>query len=174
MAKTTKRTNTMYFTPNDPIEFVELPEGYFYKNKFYTETQCFTALLKDEEVRIHSFPNGTWRYQDILYSSLKEIYESYEDEIGMSYEQLKHHYQQYGIEHDCINRTMYAYERDEDNKLYESRGELLLEIRNETNLIEDTEDRESRYLDNKTKEECIAYFKLPITKRIKLLEEFKQ
>lgn len=171
MIRNAKRTNTIYFGQNDSLTFVELPEGYFYKGKFYTESQCFTALLKDKEIIIHSFQNGTWSFKNQLYASLLELYEWNEDEIAMSYKDLKACYQKLGIIHNPVNCTMYSYDRDEWNQLFSSRTEVLLEIRSETNLIEDVEEKEERYLDKKTKEECIAYFKKPIKERIKILEE---
>ena len=45
-----------------------------------------------------------------------------------------------------------------------------MEIRNETSLIETEEDREDRFLRDKTKEECIVFLKKPIKERIKILE----
>lgn len=62
-------------------------------------------------------------------------------------------------------------EKTKNNQLYDSKGEVLLEIRNETSLIETEEDREERYIDGLSKEECIAYFKKPIKERIKILED---
>ena len=53
-------TNTITFESGKSLSFNELPEGYFYKNKFYPGIKCFSALLKDDEVKIHSFYNGTW------------------------------------------------------------------------------------------------------------------
>lgn len=171
MSRKAKRTNTISFNDGTCVKFNDLPEGYFYKNHFYTESQCFTALLEDDEVRIHSFPNGTWRYNDTLYSSLEELYEW--NEFGITYNELKHHYKEFGIEHNLIHCTMYAYCEDEYNLLYDSKGEVLLEIRNQTNLIETEEDREERYLDKITDDECKVYLKRPIKERIKILEEYK-
>lgn len=174
MSRKAKRTNTLYFEDKTTIVFNELPEGYFYKNRFYqSENSCFAALLKDDEVKIHPYPNGTWKFKNTLYPSLNELYEWNEDEIDMPYNEFKLHYQELGIIHNPINCTMYTYDRDEWNELFDTKGEVLMEIRNETSLIEDTEDREERYLESKTKEECIAYFKKPIKERIKILEDMK-
>lgn len=172
MSRKAKRMNTLYFEDKTTIDFIELPEGYFYKNHFYTESQCFTALLKDDEVRIHSFPNGTWRYNDTLYPSLEELYEW--NEFGITYNELKHRYKELGVEHSPINCTLYSYCEDDYNQLYDSKGEVLLEIRSETNLIESVEDREEDYLDKITDDECRVYLKKSIKERIKILEEYRK
>lgn len=175
MSRKVKRTKEFYFV-EDKTKFIfnELPEGYFYKNHFYqSENSCFKVLLKDGEVKIHHFPNGTWKFNNTFYPSLKELYEWNEDEIASSYNEFKSHYEDFGVTHNLINCTMYTYNMDEENELFDTKGAVLMEIRNETRLIEDTEDREYRYLDDKTKEECIAYFKKPIKERIKILEEVK-
>ena len=172
MSRKAKRTNTLYFEDKTTIVFNELQEGYFYKNRFYqSENSCFAALLKDDEVKIHPFPNGTWKFKNTLYPSLNELYEWNEDEIAMPYNEFKSHYQELGITHNPVNCTMYTYDRDDFNELFSTKGEVLMEVRNETNLIEDVEDREERYLGDKSKEECIAYFKKPIKERIKILED---
>ena len=172
MGRKAKRTNTLYFEDKTKFIFNELPEGYFYKNRFYkSDSRCFAALLKDDEVKIHHFPNGTWRFNNLLYHSLKELYEWNEDEIAPPYNKFKSHYEDFGVTRDPLNRTMYTYDRDEWNELFDTKGEVLMEIRNETSLVETEEDREDRYLKDKTKEECIAYFKKPIKERIKILED---
>ena len=173
MGRKAKRTNTIYFGPNDPFVFAELPEGYFYKNRFHTEAKCFAALLEDNEVEIHRFPNGTWEYQDLLYSSLRELYEWNEDEIDMPFNEFALCYKTLGVTHKRGVCTLYTYDKDDYKRLFDYKSEVLLEIRNETNLIESIEDREERYLEDVTKEECIAYFKKPIKERIRILEELK-
>lgn len=175
MSRKTKRTNTLYFEDKTKFTFNELPEGYFYKNRFYrSENSCFAALLKDDEVKIHPFPNGTWRLKTTLYPSLKELYEWNEDEIAMPYGEFKSRFKELGIPHDPNSRVMYSYDMDDDNELFDTKREVLMEIRNETDLIETEEDREERYLGDKSKEECIAYFKKTIKERIKILEDMKQ
>ena len=171
MSRKAKRTNELYFGPNDSIIFNELPEGYFYKNRFYVESKCFSVLLKDDEVKIHKFPNGTWDFHGTLFDSLHELYEWNEDKIAISYKELVLRYRKLGITHDPLNRTLYSYRRDDWNTLYDSKSEVLSNVMVETGLIERSEDREDRYLEDKTKEECIAYFAKPIKERIKLLEE---
>ena len=173
MSRKAKRTNEIYFEGETKFTVNELPEGYFYKNHFYTENKCFAALLKDDEVKIHRFPNGIWEFNNTFYPSLKELYEWNENEIASPYNEFKSHYEDFGVIHDPINCTMYTYDMDEENELFDTKDEVLMEIRNETRLIEDTDDREVRYLEDKTKEECITYFKKPIKERIKILEDMK-
>lgn len=171
MSRKAKRT-TQFWLDDEWIICNELPEGYFYKNKFYTENKVFDALLKDDEVSIHHFLNGTWIYKGILYSSLKELYEwSIDGEDDVSYKYLKYHYENYGIEHNSIPCTLYSYDRDDERRLFDTKGEVLSELRCEEELIEDVEDREERYLENKSKAECIVYFKKPIKEKIKILEK---
>lgn len=172
MSRKAKNTNEMFF--EDKTKIVDLPNGYFYKNRFYSgESCCFKALLEDGEVRVSAFPNGTWEIGNTLYPSLETLYEWEEDRIASPYKEFKTHYADFGVTHSASSCTKYAYTRDDYNQLFDTKGEVLQELRNETDILEDDEDRECRYLDGKTKEECIAYFKKPIKERIRLLEEMK-
>lgn len=169
-----KKKTTEFWIDDEWIKCVELPDGYFYKNKFYTENGCFKALLKDDEVRVSRFTNGTWRINDILFASLVELHEYMEDEANLpSYNELLSCYEDYGIERNNISRTLYSFWRDDYNQLYDTKGEVVLELRNETGLVETTEDREERYLEDLSKKACIAYLKKPVKERIKILEEMK-
>ena len=129
--------------------------------------------MKDDVVQKHPFPNGTWWFRDTVYSSLKDLFEWNEDEIAevMPYNKLKKHYEELGIEFDGSSCVRYSYEDDYYNQLYDSIGECLMEMRNETNLIEDSEDRENRYIENLSIEETINYLRKSIKERIKILEE---
>ncbi len=174
MSRKAKRTNILFFEDETEFTFNELPEGYFYKDHFYqSENKCFAALLKDDEVKIHHFPNGTWKFNNTIFSSLEELYNWNEDEFKISYKELKSHYEEFQVTHNPIRCTMYTYDRDEWNELHNTKGGLLLEIRNETSLLETEEDREDRFLRDKTKEECIAFVKKPLKERIKILEKYE-
>ena len=171
-----KKMNTLYFEDNTKVYFFDLPNGYFYKNHFYTETKMFSALVKEKVITVHRFENGTWRFRDILFPTLEELYEYFEDyfdELNVSYNTLKKYWNDFDIEHNPTSTTLYSYEDDYYNQLYE-KGEILIEIKNETDLIESETDREERYLDKITDDECRAYLKKPIKERIKILEEYKQ
>ena len=50
MSRKAKNTNTLYFKDGSLITFIMLPEGYFYKGKYYTIAGCYKALQKDGEV----------------------------------------------------------------------------------------------------------------------------
>ena len=171
-----KKMNTIMLEDNTIVYFFDLPNGYFYKNHFYTETKMFSALVKDKVITVYRFLNGIWRFRDILFPTLEELYdyfEDYFDELNVSYSSLKKHWNDFDIEHTSKPITLYSYEDDYYNQLY-CKGEILTEIRNETDLIESETDREERYLDKITDDECRAYFKKPIKERIKILEEYKQ
>lgn len=151
--------------------FYELPYGYFYKGKFYTEFQCFNALKKDGEVFTHRFDNGYWLYENITYRTLEELYEC--NDFGITYQEFKRCYKALGILFNPSSCTMYSYERDTEQLLYNSKSEVLTEIEFNTDLIESDERREERYIDNLSKIETIVYLKKSIKDRIKILEEFK-
>lgn len=156
------------------INYIRLPDGYFYKGKFYTKSKCFSALKKDGLVRVHDFYNGRWYYNDTVYGSLKELYEWNEYDFT-SYKELKQHYKDYGIKHDPINCTMYSYDGDEENTLCETKEGVLVEISSDyEGIIEDSYDREERYLESLPSEkDSIPYFKSTIEERISILESFK-
>ena len=47
-----------------------LPNGYFYKGKFYkTVASLFNVLKKEGIAGSYSYPNGVWVYNDIWYAS---------------------------------------------------------------------------------------------------------
>lgn len=168
-----KNINTMYLEDNTEVEFVELPEGYFYKGHFYTESKMFTVLKKEKEVGVKNFYNGIWKYNYYCFTSLEELYEHFEDEISMSYKELKYHYKEIGVYHNPKNCTMYFFYEDDDQQLYCSKDNCLSEMR-EQDLLESETDRENDYLDSITDDECRAYLKKPIKERIKILEEYKR
>lgn len=180
LLKTTKikttdatKTNTITFEDGTEVTFLELPDGYFYKGRFLTETQCFGALRNDGEATAHKFLNGTWKVRDILFPSLEELYEYVAEEVSMPFSAFRRRYQSFGVSHDPRPCVLYSYARDDDGVLYDSKVEALMRIKDETDLIETTEAREERYLNGVTKKECIEYFRKPKKERIKILEEFK-
>ena len=172
MSRQAKRTNKIYFGPNDFVVFAELPEGFFYKGRFHRGVGVWAELKKDGEVRSHDFPNGKWQYGDIVFPSLRELYDYYcEDKISMPYSELKSRYQELGITHDPCGVRMYSYDRDDYNLLYLSKAEVLYELNGV--LIESEEAREERFLEPKSREECVEYFQKPMKERIRLLEELE-
>ena len=170
-----KNINTLYFKDTTKIIFVMLPRGYFYKCKYHTVAGCYKALKKDGEVDTHKYTNGSWRFGDKLYRSLKELYECEMDEIAMSYIQFKKNYKKYGISFNPSSRVYYSYDRDESRELFDSK-EIAIEnlsfYVNNTKFLADTEEYEDKYIDTLTKEECISYFKKPIKERIAVLEKW--
>ena len=171
-----KRMNTMYFEDKTEVCFFDLPNGYFYNNHFYTETKMFSVLVKEKIITVYHFANGVWRFRETLFPTLEELYEYFEDyfdDINVSYSKLKKHWNDFEIEHNPTSTTLYSYEDDYYNQLY-GKNEILTEIRNETDLIESEEDREERYFDKITDDECRVYLKKPIKERIKILEEYRK
>lgn len=171
-----KKINTILLKDNTEVHFFDLPTGYFYKNHFYTETKMFSVLVKEKVITVNRFANGTWRFNDFLFTSLEELYEYFEDyfdKLNVSYNLLKRNWSDFDIRHSSTPITLYSYEDDYYNQLYE-KEEILTEIRNETNLIEREEEREEEYLNKITDDECRVYLKKPIKERIKILEEYKQ
>lgn len=177
MNKKNKKINTMYFEDKSSITFTMLPYGYFYKGKFYTVAGCFKALEKDGEVETHEYPNGTWKYQTRLYTSLEELYEWEQENIAMPYGQFRRHYKECGVSHSYCSCTLYLYTQDDNRELFDDKEQVISELKwyvNDTNFLASTEEYEEWYLEGFTKEQCIAYFKKPIKERIKLLEELKK
>lgn len=170
-SKTTK-TNTITFEDGTEVTFSELPDGYFYKGRFLTESQCFGALEKDGEATAHKFLNGTWKVRGILFQSLEELYEYVAEEVSMPLSAFRRRYKSFGVSHDPRPRVLYSYARDDDGVPFDSKVEVLMRIKDETDLIETTEEREERFLNSVAKQECIEYFSKPKTERIKILEEF--
>lgn len=166
-----KKMNEMWFEDNTKVYFFDLPNGYFYKNHFYTESKCFSKLLEDKEVKITNFTNGVWIYKYYWFTSLKELYEWFEEVFAISYSELKRRYNEYEIEHRVKPTTMYSFYEDDGYQLYYSKSECLLEMRNHY-LLESETEREERYLDKITDDECRAYLKKSIKERITILEEY--
>lgn len=177
MSRKAKRTNTLYFEDKTTIVFNELPEGYFYKNRFYqSENSCFAALLKDDEVKIHSYPNGTWKFRNTLYPSLNELYEWNEDEIAMPFGAFRRKYSEYGVYHNPMPCTLYSYDKDDERELFDSKEQVINELKfyiSDYRFLADTEEYEEEYINTLTKEQCIAYFKKPIKERIEILNKWK-
>jgi hypothetical protein len=175
MIKKIKKFNTMYFEDKTAVRFTMLPYGYFYKGKFYTVAGCFKALEKDGEIETHKYPNGTWKYQTRLYSSLEELYEWEQENIAMPYGQFRRHYKECGVSHNYCPCSLYLYTKDDNRELFDDKEQVISELEwyvNDIKFLAGTEDYEEWYLEDFTKEQCIAYFKKPIKERIKLLEEW--
>lgn len=172
MGRKAKNIGRYYFSPKDYVDCASLPNGFFYKNKFYTEAGCVKELIKDGEVSKHDFfTNGVWQFNGICYKTLEELLAN-EDTINAPFGFVRKNWREFGIKHDNLGKIMYSFDKDDDNRLFASKAELLYEMRNELNdFIEDQDDREERYLDRLTKNDCLAYFKKTIKERIKILEE---
>ena len=163
-----KRIKTIH-VGDKRIVYPALPHGYFYKNYFLTESQCFAWLKRDKEASSHKFENGTWKYEGNLFPSLRELCDWNEGEFKETAEEMKYRYQQYGIEHDPKSVTMYSFARDDWNTLYATKGEVLERLKGD--LIEGVEEREERYLQSlRTLDQMERYFRMPIRQRIKELE----
>lgn len=175
MGKKAKRINRITFDDGSSMVFVELPEGYFYKGKFYTEAGCYKALEKDEEITKHVFYNGTWTYKDTIYHSLHELVENNENELGTNYNAIKKSYYELGIKYNNRPRTMYSYAADEFNQLFFSKEEAISELKFEVSnyhFLADEEEYEEAYINTLSTEECKKYFKKPITERIRTLNKW--
>ena len=174
--KKSKNTNQLYFEDRSSITFIMLPEGYFYKGKYHTLASCFKALLKDKEVDINPYPNGTWRFNNKLYTSLEELYEWEEDNISMPYSQFRRNYKECGVYHSPTSCTLYFYDRDDERELHDSKEEVINELAyymSDYRFLADTEEYEEWYINTLSKEECIAYFKKSIKERIEILNNWK-
>ena len=177
MSRKAKNTNQLYFEDKTSITFTMLPDGYFYKGKYYTVSGCIKALIKDQEITKHVYLNGTWHYRGLVYNSLKEIYENNEEDFGILYGALKSRYQDFNIHHNTRNCVLWSYDKDEFCQLFDSEEEVIGELKfyvSEYRFLADTEEYEGWFLDKKTKEECVAHFKKSIKERIKALNEWEE
>lgn len=172
MTEKRKRMNTILIG-GEEVVFKDLPDGYFYKGRFLTPNKCFSALVADKEIDVMEFPKGKWVYDNIAYRSLRQLYECNELEIEMPYNELRRRYWEANITHEECEPTMYVYDMDENRELFETKSAVLIEIEHETELIEDVEDREIRYFESVSNEECLAYLSKSIKDRIAILEAMK-
>ena len=156
--------------------YFDLPNGYFYKGKFYTaKTKLFSALIKDGIAGKREYQNGTWEYKGLIYQSLEEIYENNEDDFGIPKKNFKGSYKEFGICHNPIPCTKYYCEYDEECLLYDNIEEPILDYKFELSdyrILGDEEQVEEEYFQELTNTQIIAYCKKPIKERITILEQW--
>ena len=170
-----RNTNDMWLQNNYKrvITYIVLPEGYFYKGQFYTPAKVFKKLIEDGEIIVCRFDNGLWVYEEKYYKSLEEVYEYNEEDLAVSYKELKRNYKPFGIYHNPQPCTLYMWEGDEFCRLLE-KGEILSEIEDETNykFLCDVEEFEEYYINELSEGACIEYLNKPIKERIQILNEW--
>ena len=157
----------------------DLPDGYFYKGTFYTSvTKLFNLLCKEGVAGSQSFPNGIWYFRETCYSSLRDAYE-YNLDYGygiddVSYQTVKQHYLDFGIEHTDKTGIMYWATADDNNELFNTKDEAINNYEWESYwwLICGEETAEEQYFDSLTDTELIAYCKKSIKERIKCIENW--
>lgn len=156
---------------------VDLPDGYFYKGKFYKSVSTLFNALKAEGIAGSTrYNNGVWIYKDIWYTSLKELYEWNEDDFGIAYPKLARCYEEYGVTYSAIKHTMYYCTDDNEQELFDSKEAAICDYDYELSdyrILESADDIEERYWDDLTDEEIIAYSKKSVKQRIAILEQWQ-
>lgn len=172
-----KKLGSVYDNKGNLIAtYFDLPQGYFYKGKFYRGlTRLFSELMKDGITGKYTYLNGTWEYKGIIYASLQDIYENNEDDFTIPKENLKGSYKEFGIYHNPLPCVKYYCEYDEERLLYDNVVEPILDYKFELGncrILGDEEQVEEDYFQDLTNEEIVAYCKKPIKERIAILEQW--
>lgn len=172
-----QRTNVYDSKGNVIASIVDLPQGYFYKGKFYKSAgSLFKVLIEEGLAGSTCYMNGAWIYNDIWYTSLKELYEWNEDDFGVSYQEFVHCYLEYGVTNNPGSFTMYYCSDDGSRELFDSKEEAINNYQFELSdyrVLDSVEDFEEQYMSSLTDEELLDYSKKSIKQRIAILESWK-
>ena len=172
-----KNLTTYYLEKGNGFLALEIPDGYFYKGKFYSLAGLYKELEKEYIIETCYFPNGMWFYKgdNTAYHTLEKVYEEHEEEICLPLSQLriKKTYLKIGITHNPLNSTWYIY----DSQLFQSKEDAIREhceyVYNPY-ILETSEILEDIYLDDVSVEERKKYLNKTIKERIKILETFQK
>ena len=169
-----KKTSQVYDGDKVVATIVDLPQGYFYKGKFYKNDRALFKVLSNEGVVGSSyFYNGTWEYKDKLYPSLQDVYDYNEDDFDITLSLLRRRYKDYGIVYNPLPCTRYFITDDDEKILYDSIGDVISEYKWDLSnpaILGDQEEVEELYMNNISGEELLSYCNLSVAKRIQILE----